>query len=231
MKIFYAGDSTCARYSILNFPKTGIGQGLELYIKPEIIIDNHAVGGRSTKSFIDEGRLQVIEENIGKGDFLFIQFGHNDEKEWDEKRYTTPYGTYKENLKKYIQVARDAGAIPVLITSVSRRCFADSWKLVSETSLSNYAAGMRQVAEEEQVALVDLYRKSRAKLEEAGPVETTKWYMHLAKGEYPSRPDGIMDDTHLKPEGARIFAGLVAEGLKELGGIYSELLVEGWPAN
>ncbi len=228
MKIFYAGDSTCARYSILNFPKTGIGQGLELYVKPEIIIDNHAVGGRSTKSFIDEGRLQVIEENIGKGDFLFIQFGHNDEKEWDEKRYTTPYGTYKENLKKYIQVARNAGAIPVLITSVSRRCFADSWKLVSETKLGNYAAGMRQVAEEEHVALVDLYSKSRAKLEEAGSVETTKWYMHLAKGEYPSRPDGIMDDTHLKPEGARIFAGLVAEGLKELGGIYSELLIEGF---
>ena len=228
MTIFYAGDSTCARYSILNFPKTGIGQGLELYVKPEIIIDNHAVGGRSSKSFIDEGRLQVIEEQIGKGDFLFIQFGHNDEKAKDERRHTTPYGTYKENLKKYIEVARNAGAIPVLITPVSRRCFADSWKLLSETDLGNYAAGMRQVAEEEQVALIDLYSKSRAKLEEAGAVETTKWYLHLARGESPSLPDGIMDNTHLKPDGARIFAGLVAEGLKELGGIYYELLVEGF---
>ena len=228
MKIFYAGDSTCAKYNILHFPKTGIGMGLELYIKPEIFIDNHAVGGRSSKSFIDEGRLKVIEEQIGKGDFLFIQFGHNDEKEWDEKRYTTPYGTYKEYLKQYIQVARNAGAIPVLITSVTRRCFADSWTLVSETKLGNYAAGMRQVAEEEQVALVDLYSKSRAKLEEAGPVESTKWYIHVAKGEFPIYPCGIMDDTHLKPMGARIFAGLVAEGLKELGGIYSELLVEGF---
>lgn len=228
MKIFYAGDSTCARYSILNFPKTGIGQGLELYVKPKVIIFNHAVGGRSTKSFIDEGRLQVIAEEIGAGDFLFIQFGHNDEKEWDEKRYTTPYGTYKENLKKYIQVARNAGAVPVLITPVSRRCFADSWKLVSETNLGNYAAGMRQVAEEEQVALIDLYSKSRARMEKAGAVETTKWYVHLAKGEYPSYPEGIMDDTHLKPEGARIFAGLVAEGLKELGGAYANLLVEGF---
>jgi len=228
MKIFYAGDSTCARYNILHFPKTGIGMGLELYIKPEIIIDNHAVGGRSSKSFIDEGRLKVIEEQIGEGDFLFIQFGHNDEKEWDEKRYTTPYGTYKEYLKQYIQVARNSGAIPVLITSLTRRCFADSWTLVSETKLENYAAGMRQVAEEEQVALVDLYSKSRAKLEEAGPVESTKWYIHAAKGEFPIYPRGIMDDTHLKPEGARIYAGLVAEGLKELGGIYSELLVEGF---
>lgn len=227
MKIFYAGDSTCARYSILNYPKTGIGQELELYVKPEIIIDNHAVGGRSTKSFINEGRLQVIEENIGKGDFLFIQFGHNDEKEYDENRYTTPYGTYKEYLKKYIQVARNAGAIPVLITSVSRRCFVDACKLTEETKLTHYAAGMRQVAEEEQVALIDLYSKSRAKLEEAGAVEATKWYMHLAKGEYPSCPEGLVDDTHLKPDGARIFAGLVAEGLKELGGMYAELLVEG----
>ena len=231
MKIFYAGDSTCARYSILNFPTTGIGQGLELYVKPEIIIDNHAVGGRSSKSFIDEGRLQVIEDQIGKGDFLFIQFGHNDEKKHDESRYTTPFGTYKENLRKYIQVARNAGAIPVLITSVSRRCFVDACKLAEETNLGNYAAGMRQVAEEEQVALVDLHSRSRAKMEEAGAVETIKWFRHLAKGEYPAFPQGLVDDTHLKPEGARIFAGLVAEGLKELGGIYSELLVEGWPAN
>lgn len=228
MKIFYAGDSTCARYSILNYPKTGIGQGLELYVKPEIIIDNHAVGGRSTKSFINEGRLQVIEEQISEGDFLFIQFGHNDEKELDENRYTTPYGTYKEYLKKYIQVARNAGAIPVLITSVERRCFVDAWKLAEETNLGNYAAGMRQVAEEEQVALVDLYSKSRAKIEEAGAVETTKWFMHLAKGEYPAFPDGLVDDTHLKQDGSRIFAGLVAEGLKELGGIYADLLVEGF---
>lgn len=227
MKIFYAGDSTCARYSILKFPKTGIGQELELYVKPEIIIDNHAVSGRSSKSFIDEGRLQVIEEQIAKGDFLLIQFGHNDEKEWDEKRYTSPYGTYKEYLKKYIQVAINAGAVPVLITPVSRRCFLDAWKLVGETMLGNYAAAMREVAEEEQVALVDLYSKSRAKIEEAGAVETTKWFMHLAKGEYPSHPEGLVDDTHLKPEGARVFAGLVAEGLKELGGSYAELLVEG----
>ena len=227
MKIFYAGDSTCARYNILHFPRNGIGQGLELYVKPEIIIDNHAVGGRSTKSFINEGRLQVIAEQIREGDFLFIQFGHNDEKEHDENRYTTPYGTYKEYLKQYIQVARNAGAIPVLITSVERRCFVDAWKLAEETNLGNYAAGMRQVAEEEQVALVDLYSKSRAKMEEAGAVETTKWFMNLAKGEYPAYPKGLVDNTHLKQDGARIFAGLVAEGLKELGGIYAELLVEG----
>lgn len=226
MKIFYAGDSTCARYSIIKFPQTGIGQGLELYIKPEVKIYNYAVGGRSTKSFIDEGRLLAIEEEIREGDFLFIQFGHNDEKEYDKNRYTTPFGTYKENLKKFIKVARNAGAIPVLITPVERRSFVNACKL-GESTHGDYVAGMKQTAEEEQVALIDLCTKSRAKMEEAGAVETTKWFMHLAKGEYPSYPQGKVDDTHLKPEGARIFAGLIAEGRKELGGVYSELLVEG----
>ena len=78
---------------------------------------------------------------------------------------------------------------------------------------------MKQVAQEEQVALIDLWAKSRAKMEEAGAVETTKWFLHLAKGQYPSCPEGKIDNSHLSPDGARIFAGLVAEGLMELGGI------------
>lgn len=227
MKIFYAGDSTCARYSIVKFPQTGIGQGLELYIKPEVRIENHAVGGRSSKSFIDEGRLKAIENEIQEGDFLFIQFGHNDEKRNDERRYTTPFGTYKEYLRQYIRVARKASAVPVLITPVERRCFVDACTL-GESTLTEYAAGMKQVADEERVLLIDLNLKSRAKMEEAGAVETTKWFMHLAKGEYLPYPQGKVDDTHLKPDGARIFAGLVAEGLREAGGIYSELLVDGF---
>lgn len=226
MKIFYAGDSTCAQNDITTFPQTGLGQGLELYVKKEIKIHNHAMNGRSTKSFIDEGRLAVIEQEIEKGDFLFVQFGHNDEKEFDKTRYTTPFGTFKENLKIYIEVARKAGATPVLITPLERRCFVDPWTL-GEGAHGEYVDGMKEVAMEEKIALIDLYTKSRKKMEEAGAVETTKWFMHLAKGEYPSCPEGKVDDTHLKQDGARIFAGLLAEGLQELGGIYSELLVPG----
>lgn len=226
MKIFYAGDSTCAQNDITTFPQTGLGQGLELYIKKEIKIHNHAMNGRSTKSFIDEGRLAAIEQEIGSGDFLFIQFGHNDEKEFDKARYTTPFGTYKENLKIYIDVARKAGATPVLITPLERRCFVDPWTL-GPGAHGDYVAGMKEAAVEESVALIDLYTKSRKLMEDAGAVETTKWFMHLAKGEYPSCPEGKIDDTHLKQEGARIFAGLIAEGLQELGGCYAELLVKG----
>ncbi len=226
MKIFYAGDSTCAQNDITTFPQTGLGQGLELYIKKEIKIHNHAMNGRSTKSFIDEGRLAAIEQEIKNGDFLFIQFGHNDEKEFDETRFTTPFGTYKENLKIYINVARKVGAIPVLITPLERRCFVDPWTL-GPGAHGDYVAGMKETAEEEGVALIDLYTKSRKQMEDAGAVETTKWFMHLAKGEYPSCPEGKIDDTHLKQDGARIFAGLIAEGLQELGGCYADLLVEG----
>ncbi len=226
MKIFWAGDSISAQYNITSFPLTGLGQGMEWYVKKEIKIHNHAVSGRSTKSFIDEGRLDAIEKEIAAGDFLFIKFGHNDEKEYDASRYTTPYGTYKENLKKFIEVARKAGATPVLITPLERRCFQDAWHL-GKGAHADYVAGMKQVAEEEQVALIDLYTKSRAKMEEAGAVETTKWFMHLAKGEYPSCPEGKIDNSHLNQTGARIFADLIAEGLMELGGIYAELLVDG----
>jgi len=225
MKIFWAGDSISAQYNITNYPTTGLGQGMELYVKKEIKIHNHATSGRSTKSFIDEGRLAAIQQEIAAGDFLFIKFGHNDEKKQDAARYTTPYGTFKENLKKFIRVAQDAGATPVLITPLERRCFKDAWNL-DEGAHEDYVAGMRQVAQEEQVALIDLWAKSRAKMEEAGAVETTKWFLHLAKGQYPSCPEGKIDNSHLSPEGARIFAGLVAEGLMELGGRYAELLVD-----
>lgn len=226
MKIFYAGDSTCAQNDITTFPQTGLGQGLELYIKKEIKIYNHAMNGRSTKSFMDEGRLENIKREIASGDFLFIQFGHNDEKQYDKDRYTTPFGTFKDNLKTFIDVARNVEATPVLITPLERRCFEDAWKL-GPGEHGEYVAGMKEVAAEEHVALIDLYTKSRAKMEDAGAVETTKWFMHLAKGEYPSCPEGKIDNTHLKQDGARIFAGLIAEGLKELGGVYAELLVDG----
>lgn len=225
-KIFYAGDSISAHNDITKYPQAGLPQGLELYIHKDIKIFNHAMNGRSTKSFIDEGRLAAIEKEIESGDFLFLQFGHNDEKKHDPARYTEPFGSFKENLKKYIETARKAGATPVLITPLERRCFADAWTLGPGEHV-DYVAGMKEVAAEEGVALIDLYTKSRKLMEEAGAVETTKWFMHLEKGKYASCPEGKVDDSHLKLEGAVVFAGLIAEGLQELGGMYAELLVEG----
>ena len=118
-------------------------------LKTEYQVVNHAKNGRSTKSFMDEGRLKAIEEKIGAGDFLFIQFGHNDEKKEDPTRYTEPFSTYMENLETFIRVARDHSAYPVLITPLERRCFMDE-KHLGIGAHSDYVAAMKQTAEKNQ---------------------------------------------------------------------------------
>ena len=123
--IFWAGDSTVQYNDILTFPQTGIGQVMNLFLKPEVRVENHAKNGRSTKSFIDESRLTPIYDKITAGDFLFIQFGHNDEKKNDPERYTDPHSDYMVNLEKFVNAARNKGAWPVFITPLERRCFID----------------------------------------------------------------------------------------------------------
>ena len=224
-KIYWAADSTVQTNDITTYPQTGMGQVLSLYLKEDVEVKNHAKNGRSTKSFIDEGRLQVIDELIGEGDFLFIQFGHNDEKDQDPTRYTEPYSTYMDNLAIYIDVARKHGAYPVLITPLERRCFMENGHL-GMGAHSDYVAGMKQTAANLNVPLIDLYSMSRAELKRAGEEESRNWYMNFDAGLYPNYMEGKTDNTHLRYAGAVLYAGLVAKGMKELGGIYADLLVE-----
>lgn len=228
-RIFYAADSTVAQNTILTYPQSGIGQALPLYLKNGAVIHNHAVNGRSTKSFIDEGRLSAIEAEIGKGDFLLIQFGHNDEKSEDETRYTEPFGDYQTNLEKFIDTAKAHGAHPVLITPLYRRKFDENGCLLPN-SHGDYPEAMKQVGERLGVPVIDLCAKSRMLLEETGDRESRKWFMYFPDGQYPNYPDGKEDNTHLRYEGAIVFAGMVAEGLKQLGGIYAELILKEFPA-
>lgn len=223
--IYWAADSTVQYNDILTYPQTGIGQVMNLYLKPEYLVSNHAKNGRSTKSFLDEGRFEPIQRNMGEGDFLFIQFGHNDEKENDPTRYTTPQGTYKDNLKLFIHAAKEVKAYPVLITPLERRLFDDENGGLKDSAHMEYVKAMKEVAEEEQVPLIDLTAKSTAKQLEAGQEETKNWFMHLPAGVYASCMEGKIDNTHLKYAGAVTFAGCIAEGLRELGGIYEELLL------
>ncbi len=222
--IYWAGDSTVQYNNINTFPQTGIGQVFHLFLKPEVRVENHAKNGRSTKSFLDESRLAPIYDRMTEGDFLFIQFGHNDEKKEDPDRYTEPFSEYKANLEKFIHAARNKKAWPVLITPIERRCFTEGDRL-GPGEHSDYVAAMKQTAEELRVPLIDLCGMSRGKLREAGAEKTKKWYMHLPQGVYPYHMEGLADDTHLRYEGAVIYGGCIARGLKELGGIYSELLV------
>ncbi len=213
--IYWTGDSTVAANHINTYPQTGIGQVLFLYLREDVTVCNHAVNGRSTKSFLDEGRLNPVIDSISPGDFLFIQFGHNDSKP-DAERRTEPYGTYQENLSVFINRAQHKGAFPVLITPLERRRFSGT--AIEPTHL-DYPDAMIQLANRLDIPYIDLTSSSRELMNSEGDEATVKWFMCR---------EGTGDNTHLCYEGAVIFAGLIAEGLYRLGGIYRDLLIDSY---
>lgn len=223
--IFWAGDSTVQTNDFSTYPQNGIGQVFSIFIKEGYRVENHARNGRSTKSFLDEGRLVPIDERIKEGDFLFIQFGHNDEKKQDPARYTEPFGSFIDNLGVFIDVARRHGAYPVLITPLERRCFQDETHL-KPGEHGEYVTGMKQAAEKYNVPLVDLYTMSRADLQMVGEVKSREWYMYFPAGCYLEHPGESRDNSHLRHAGAAHFCSLIARGLRELGGVYEEMLIE-----
>ena len=222
--IFWAGDSTVATNKASTFPQTGIGQAFDRYTAMDVVVCNYAVNGRSTKSFIDESRLANIYDEIAKGDFLFIQFGHNDEKKNDPNRYTDPHGEFIVNLGKFVNVARNKGAYPVFITSVERRLFADG--KLKDSEHTEYVLGMKEAAQKFDVPVVDLFTMSRDFLEKEGDEASKKYYMNLAPGEADWAPEGKTDNSHLKYEGAMLYAGMIARGLLDLGGIYASIVAD-----
>ena len=223
--IFWAGDSTVACNKFATFPQTGIGQAFDRYTREDVVIYNHAVNGRSTKSFIDESRLATIYDEITKGDYLFIQFGHNDEKINDPARYTDPHGEFIVNLGKFVNVARNKGAYPVFITSVERRMFDENGSLLF-SGHEEYVLGMKEAGEKFDVPVVDLYTMSREFLEATGDEASKKYYMNLAPGEASWAPEGKIDNSHLKYEGAMLYSGMIAKGLVALGEPYSTLIAD-----
>ncbi|MEV0225123.1 rhamnogalacturonan acetylesterase [Streptomyces sp. NPDC050704] len=200
--LYIAGDSTAAQKYAAAAPETGWGMALPFFLHERLNVANHAVNGRSSKSFIDEGRLDVILEAIRPGDLLLIQFGHNDSKSADPTRYTEPWTTYQDYLRQYIDGARARGARPVLATSVERRKFdADG---VAVPTHGEYPASMRGLSEEEAVALVDVQALSIALWQELGVEETKKYFNWTATEQ---------DNTHFNPPGAVAVARLVVGGL------------------
>lgn len=222
-KIFWAGDSTVQTNDCGTYPQTGIGQVFSLFLKEGYLVENHAKNGRSTKSFIDEGRLEAIEERIGKEDFLFIQFGHNDEKKEDSSRYTDPNTTFPENLRRFVDAARARGAYPVLITPLERRCFQEEGHL-GEGAHGAYVAAMKETAGRLDVPLVDLHAMSRELLKKTGEAGSRRYYMYFEEGIYDRHPEASRDNTHLRYEGAVEYGGMIARGLKELGGLYGDMI-------
>lgn len=207
--IFYAGDSTAAINKIDSYPQTGMSQALSLYTKDTVSVRSFAKNGRSTKSFIEEGLLAQIEKEIKPGDFLLIQFGHNDEKD-DPMRYTDPETSFQENLRFFIKSAKEKDAIPILITPIARRHFNEQGVFLAG-SHGRYPQAMKQVGEEEQVPVIDLTSLTEEYLERVGDLPSKAYFM------WPK------DDTHLKPEGAVIMAGFLCRELEKLGEPYKDL--------
>lgn len=211
--VYIAGDSTAAPKTADAAPETGWGMALPLFLHPARTVANHAVNGRSSKSFHDEGRLTSILETIGPGDLLLVQFGHNDEKTDDPARGTDPHTTYRQYLRRYLDGARARGARPVLLTPVERRRFdADGH---ARPTHGEYPEAMRALAAAEDVPLIDIQATSLAAWNRLGPDGTLRIFLHLAPGEHPNHPDGKQDNTHFRPHGAIEVARMVARGLKE----------------
>ena len=213
MKIYICGDSTAASYTEERAPLTGWGMKLGDYL-PGVEVVNKAMAGRSTKSYLYEGRLTEIEKTLAAGDLLLIQFGHNDTSDlvW---RHTDAYTSYINNLSIFIDTARMVGAIPVLLTPICVRSFREDGTL--RPSHGVYPDAIRTLAGSKNVPLIDMYQLTFDNIAKLGDEASRKLHMHLEPGVYPAYPDGQKDDTHTQVLGAQTNAKFVAEGLRKLG--------------
>lgn len=210
IKIFLAGDSTCAIKETKIYPETGWGMPFVYFWDSTITVVNRAKNGRSTKTFISEGLWKSIMDEAKEGDYVMIQFGHNDEAKDKGERYAAP-DTFKMNLTRFIRETREKKATPILMTPVSRRKFDKEGNAV-ETH-KEYSALTKEVAKEQNVLFIDLDELSRALYQQFGEEKSKLLFLQLEPGEHPNYPDGKVDNTHFNELGARLIAQLI---LKEL---------------
>ena len=195
------GDSTLSDKPVIPaYPERGWGQMLNMYFGPEVRVANHARNGRSSKSFMAEGRWKTVLEQMKAGDYVIVQFGHNDQKTADTNRFAAPFGEFKENLKRYVREARQRKGIPILATPVARRKFGADGQ--TKDTHGDYCEVVRQAAAEEQVPLLDMERRSRELLAKMGPEQSKRLYDWVEPGEFDKCPDGLKDDTHFNAFGA-----------------------------
>jgi len=210
-RIHIAGDSTAADKDLdPPTPERGWGQVLPRFLREPGMVVNHAMNGRSTRSFISEGRWQALVDALRPGDWVIIQFGHNDEKSHDPARYTTPRGEYTDNLRRFVHDVRGRGAHPILCTSVARRAWDEAGRSLVETH-GDYPDAVRELARAEGVVFFDMLALTRA-LEEAHGVEGSKrLHLWIPPGGDPHKPKGWQDDTHYSEYGAERVAALVVQ--------------------
>ena len=209
------GDSTMADKSEPEInPEHGWGQVLHEFFDDHVTVVNYARNGRSTKSFIDEGLWNEVLSDLQAGDYVFIQFGHNDQKDHDPKRYTNPYTVYRANLIRYVQDTRNKGGIPVLLSSIVRRNFNEYGTLIDTHGV--YPFIVRDVARDLNVDFVDMQLKSEELVTSLGKEASKELYLWYGPGVYYKYPEGKEDNTHFTRKGALEMARLAVEGLAEI---------------
>eukprot|EP01133_Synstelium_polycarpum_P017611 gene17611-21007_t len=211
--LYLIGDSTLSVKEKKAYPETGWGMPFAVFFDAQVRIDNRAQNGRSTKSFLAENRWQPVADSLKEGDYVLIQFGHNDEAKEKTDRYTA-VPDFKNNLLKFVKESRSKGAKPILITPVSRRKFDQNGNAL-ETH-KEYTQAVIDVATQEQVPLIDLDQKSRALYQKFGVEQSKLLFNQLEAGVHPNYPEGKMDNTHFNELGAKEIAQIVLQEIKKL---------------
>lgn len=224
--IFLIGDSTMAdRSTASGSPERGWGQMLPCFLNGLIRVENHAACGRSSLSFIREGRWQAVLDRLQAGDYVIIQFGHNDEKT-DTALHTVPGGSFDENLRRFVRETREKGAYPVLMNSIVRRNYPPTpetphqyiYEKEGNTLVDThgeYLLSPRRIAHEMDVPFVDMAKLTHDQVAEMGPELSKKLFMWIPPGQYPSLPQGKVDNTHLNIWGSKVFAAIAAKALSQ----------------
>jgi lysophospholipase L1-like esterase len=213
--LFLIGDSTMAnKENPDKNPEHGWGQVLPQFLTTGIEVQNHAMNGRSSKSFRTEGRWDKVMKQLKKGDFVIIQFGHNDQKLKDSTKFTNPYTQYRANLERYVNEARAKGATPILMTSIVRRNFNENGTLID--THKEYPLVVRMVANDLKVPFVDMQLLTEQLEISYGPEKSKQLHLHFKEGEVEYYPKGKDDDTHLSKMGAELVAKLALKDLKSL---------------
>ena len=215
IRLWLIGDSTLCPYPPARFPMQGWGMPFAGFFDSTVEVKNKALGGRSTRTFIAENRWQPVADSLQEGDYVFMQFGHNDEARQPQyaDRYTTP-DDYKKNLTRFINETRSKKAIPVLITPVTRMKFDSMGKALP--THAEYSALVFEVARQTQAPVIDLDKKSLELLQQLGPKTSKYLFNQLEPGEHPNYPAGIKDNTHFSEFGARMIAEIVLAQMREI---------------
>ena len=211
--IFLVGDSTMADKPLDENPERGWGQLFPKYITDEVEIQNHAVNGRSTKSFINEHRWDTVMSRLKAGDYVMIQFGHNDSKVEDSNRSAPAHTLYKENLIRFVNDVRSKNATPVLITPVMRRKFDSTGKFVDQHG--DYPGVVKEVAASMNVPLIDLHKSSEALIVKEGVENSRRLFLNIPPNHFKNYKGKAEDNTHFNEYGAASMASLVCQSIKE----------------